>query len=206
MTRNAATTQGKSTPQRSSMTSAQSGMERGQQDQERSIQTSRNADWSTSLSRAAVPLVRGIPASPFWLMRRIAEDMDHMLDDFGLSDRSGSSGTLDRGLWSPQVETFRRGDKIVVRADLPGLRKEDVKVELDDNVLSIAGERSDEHEDTRDGFYRSERSYGQFYRAVTLPEGVDGKQCEATFKNGVLEITIGAPKQEPRKAKEIEIQ
>jgi HSP20 family protein len=205
MVRNAETTQGKSTPRRSSMTSAQSGMERGRHDQEREIRTNRHADRSTSLSRAPSPL-RGIPGSPLWLMRRIAEDMDHMLEDFGLSDRSGSSHALDRGLWSPQVETFRRGDKIVVRADLPGLRKEDVKVELDDNVLSISGERSDEHEDTRDGYFRSERSYGEFYRAVTLPDGVDGKQCEATFKNGVLEITIGAPKQEQRKAKEIEIQ
>jgi len=205
MIRNADTTQGRSTPQRSSTTSAQSGMERGRHDQQREIQTSRESDRSSALSRIPSPL-RGISASPFWLMRRIAEDMDRMLEDAGLADRSGRSQVRDRGLWSPQVETFRRGDKIVVRADLPGLRKEDVKVELDDNVLSISGERSDEHEDTRDGYFRSERSYGEFFRAVTLPDGVDGKQCEATFKNGVLEITIGAPKQEQRKAKEIEIQ
>ena len=124
-----------------------------------------------------------------------------MLEDFGFAadaaafgDRPMRSGTRDRGMWTPQVETFRRGDKLVVRADLPGLSKDDIKVELDDNALVISGERSDEHEDNREGYYVTERSYGQFYRAVPLPEGVSGDQCEATFKDGVLEVTLKAPK------------
>ena len=69
---------------------------------------------------------------------------------------------------------------------------------------SSPGERSDEHEDNREGYYVTERSYGQFYRAVPLPEGVSGDQCEATFKDGVLEVTLKAPKEE-QKAKQIEI-
>jgi HSP20 family protein len=76
---------------------------------------------------------------------------------------------------------------------------------VSEGVLTICGERSDEHEDTRDDFFRSERSYGQFYRAIPLPEGVTGDQCEATFKDGVLEVSIPAPKQPERKARQIQI-
>lgn len=205
---------GKTNPgaaQRSSSTSSQSVTERGRADQERAIRTSRDAD--RSMTRPPTAPIRGIPASPFWLMRRIAEDMDHMLEDFGftgtslgsLADRPTRGSLLDRSGWSPQVETFRRGDKIVVRADLPGLKKEDVKVELDDDVLTISGERSEQHEEDRDNYYRSERSYGQFYRAIPLPDGVNGDQVDATFKDGVLEVTLGVPKEELRRGKQIEI-
>jgi HSP20 family protein len=107
--------------------------------------------------------------------------------------------------WMPQIETRRRGDDLVVHADLPGLRKEDVHVEVDDGILTISGERSHEHEDERDDYYRSERSYGQFYRAIPLPEGVDENACEATFKDGVLEVSIPLPKQQEKKAKEVQI-
>jgi HSP20 family protein len=154
-------------------------------------------------------------------MRRMAEDMDRIFQDFGF----GSSGlelapafgagldrelwreasALDQTAWSPQIEMLRRGDKLVVRADLPGLKPEDVNVEIENNVLAISGERSEEREENRDDFYRSERSYGQFYRAVPLPEGVTGEQCEATFKDGVLEVTLPAPKQPERKARQIPI-
>src|SRR5438105_2737203 len=114
-------------------------------------------------------------------MRRMAEDMDRLFGDFGLG--SPTSGR-ELATWSPQVETFRRDDQLVVRADLPGMRKEDVKVEIDDGILSISGERCEEHEDDGDDFYRSERHYGQFYRALPLPDGVTGDSCDATFKDG----------------------
>jgi HSP20 family protein len=196
--------------QQSSSAAAQSATQRAQADQQRTIQTSRDADRSLSTPRASPLPVRGIGASPFWLMRRFAEDMDHMLEDFGfvgartVADRPRRSGVLEREFWSPEVETFRRGDRLVVRADLPGVSKNDVKVELDDNALSISGERSMEHQDDREGYYVSERSYGRFYRAVPLPEGVSGDQCEATFKDGVLEVTLRVPTEE-QKAKQIEI-
>jgi len=206
---------GKTNPgsqQQTSSVAAQSATARTQSDQQRSIQTSRDADRSLASRGSSSAGVRGIAASPFWLMRRIAEDMDHMLEDFGfagagargLADRPARRGILEREFWSPQVETFRRGDKLVVRADLPGLSKDDIKVELDNDVLSISGERSMEQEDDREGYYLSERSYGRFYRAVPLPEGVSGDQCEATFKDGVLEVTLRAPREE-QKAKQIEI-
>jgi HSP20 family protein len=85
----------------------------------------------------------------------------------------------------------------MVRADLPGLTKEDVKVELTENLLMISGERKEEKEEKREGFYRSERSYGSFYREVPLPEGAMTEKAAATFRNGVLEITIPAAKLEP---------
>jgi HSP20 family protein len=128
---------------------------------------------------------------PFSLIRRMTEDMDRVFEN-----------ALGRGLgeraWAPEVETFRRDDKLVVRADLPGMKKEDVNVEVNEGVLAISGERCDEREDKRDDFYRSERSYGQFYRAIPLPEGVSADQCEATFKDGVLEVTLPAPRAETK--------
>jgi HSP20 family protein len=163
----------------------------------------------------------GSTASPFTLMRRMAEDMDRIFQDFGFGpsgvglapslgaglDRElwREASALDQTAWTPQVEAFRRGDKLVVRADLPGLKKEDVEVEVDDGVLTISGERSEEREEDREDYYRSERSYGQFYRAIPLPEGVSGDQCEASFRDGVLEVTLPAPKQPERKARQIPI-
>jgi len=158
--------------------------------------------------------------NPFAAMRRWSEDMDRLFQDFGfgqfglgaspsrdVGDVGQQIGSRRGGLggWAPQVEAFRRGDNIVVRADLPGLRKEDVRVEVENNVLTISGERHDENEETRDGFYRTERSYGQFFRAVPLPEGVKADQCEATFKDGVLEVSLRAPTQQDRSAKQIPI-
>jgi HSP20 family protein len=151
--------------------------------------------------------------NPFAAMRRWSEDMDRLFQDFGFGQFGlGRSpfrelGTLGGRLgsdqneiseWSPQVEAFRRGDKLVVRADLPGMKKDDVKVEVEDNMLTISGERTDEREDNREGYYRSERSYGQFYRAIPLPEGVSAEQCDATFKDGVLEVSLKVPQQRER--------
>ena len=107
--------------------------------------------------------------------------------------------------WAPQVETFRRGDNLVIRADIPGVKKDDVKLEIEHDMLTISGERREEHEEKRDDYYRSERTYGQFYRAIPLPEGVNTEKCNATFNDGVLEVTLPAPKAEERKAKQIQI-
>jgi len=194
-------------------------------DQERALQTGREDAGSTDLSRRPQPQVYGPErgqVSPFGMMRRMAEDMDRLFQDFSLGrtgfdlpptfgadlDRDlwrGSSAFDQAAAWAPQVETFRRGDKLVVRADLPGLKKEDVKVEIDDGVLTISGERREEREEDRDDYYRSERTYGQFYRAIPLPEGVSDDQCEASFKDGVLEISLSAPKEEKRTAKQIQV-
>ena len=84
-------------------------------------------------------------------------------------------------------------------------KKEDVKVEVDNGMLTISGERSEEHDETRDDFYRTERRYGRFHRSVSLPEGITSDRVEASFKDGVLEVTIPAPKPAERKAKRVEV-
>ena len=194
-------------------------------DQERAIQTGRDTTRSTAISRRAqTQPVYGPGAglfTPFRMMRRMAEDMDRLFEDFGLGrtsigllptlgadldrDLVGGTSTLNQAAWTPQIETFRRGNKLVIRADLPGLRKEDVRVELEDGALAISGERHEEHEEERDDFYRSERAYGRFYRAIPLPDGVNENQVDASFKDGVLEVSVPAPKQEERKAKQIQV-
>jgi HSP20 family molecular chaperone IbpA len=108
-------------------------------------------------------------------------------------------------LWSPQVEVFERGNNLVVRADLPGMSREDVDVEVDDDALIVRGERRHEFENDEGGVYRSERSYGSFYRAIPLPEGTDPSACQATFRDGVLEITLPKPQGQQNRARRIDV-
>lgn len=129
-------------------------------------------------------------ASPFELMRRFTEEMDRTFENFGLS-RGFGGGEMD--LWTPAVEVFEREGNLIVRAELPGLNKEDVKVEMNDEGLVIQGERKREHEEKREGFYRSERSYGKFYRLIPLPEDANAEQVRAQFNNGVLEVSVPVP-------------
>jgi HSP20 family protein len=154
-------------------------------------------------------------ASPFALMRRVAKDMDRMFESFGFgrgrfaprlwSDVPERFGEPELAVWAPEIEVFDREGEFVVRADLPGLKKEDVGVEVTENALILEGERRKEHEERREGFYRSERSYGRFSRAVPLPEGVDTEKVEAEFKDGVLEVRLPAPKRQPQQRRQIEI-
>jgi len=192
-------------------------------DRQRTIQSSSEQPRGPGLARQqqSTPSGYGVSSSPFGLMRRMAEDMDRLFEDFGfglpgialspaLSSRAtprrgGTASSFARAGWMPPIETFRRGDRLVVRADLPGLRKEDVSVEIDDGVLTISGERSEEDVDDREGYYHSERSYGQFQRSLALPEGITGESCDATFKDGVLEVTIPVPKVAERAARKVTI-
>ena len=175
----------------------------GTSDREQRIQTGRDQQRSGTMTRrnagsSLQPYARG--ASPFSLVSRMAEDMDRLFEDFAFG-----GGGFATPAWAPQIETFRRGDKLVVRADLPGLKREDVNVEVDNDVLTITGERRDEHEEDRDGYYRTERSYGSFYRALRLPEGVNADQLDAQFRDGVLEVTLPAPKENQQSRKRIEV-
>ena len=94
-------------------------------------------------------------------------------------------------------------DALVLKADLPGLEREDVSIEVKDNVLTVSGERKAEHTEKTDGFYRVERSFGSFSRALALPEGIDAEKVAASFERGVLEVRI--PKPEARKPHRVEI-
>lgn len=126
--------------------------------------------------------------NPFSLMRRMSEEMDNFFNQARSGSRRGTGA-----VWSPPIEVAERDGKYVIHAELPGLKPEEVKVELRDNELVIEGERRSEHEETRAGIHRSERRYGQFYRAIPLPEGVNSDQVNARFENGMLEITAPMP-------------
>ena len=146
--------------------------------------------------------------SPFTVMKRFGEEMDRLFSDFGLG-RNWLPPALvgEAGLsWQPQVEIFERDGELVVRADLPGLKKEDVKVELTGEGLTIEGERRSEHEDNGEGYYRSEFSYGSFHRRVPLPEGANPDDAAAKFHDGVLEVTMPARKPAARAARKLAIQ
>jgi HSP20 family protein len=153
-------------------------------------------------------------AGPFDFMERMADEMDRTFDrmfrDFGVSRRSWRSRAPFRalqreGLWSPRIEAFQQGDRFIVRADLPGLKKDDVQVEVTDDAITIQGERREEQEEQREGYYHSERQYGQFYRSIPLPEGVISESAQATFKNGVLEVSMQAPPAEASRGRRLEI-
>jgi HSP20 family protein len=165
--------------------------------------------WGSAIVRDPFEaIVSSAAMNPFAFMRRFMEDMDSLFEDFGSSRYGQGTGlqqTRGARLWSPQIETFERQGELVVRADLPGLSKDDVRVRLDDDVLTLEGERRYEHDETRGGVYHSERSYGSFKRAVRLPEGVDPESVKASFDNGVLEVTMAAP-QRKTTGRTIEVQ
>jgi HSP20 family protein len=144
-------------------------------------------------------------ASPFGMMRRYAEEMDRLFDDFRTRFFPRFDFPRIETAWAPPIEVSERGGRLVVRAELPGLSKKDVKVEVRDDALTIQGERRHEREETRKGFHRSERSYGSFFRQIPLPEGVDAEQAKASFKDGVLEVTMPAPPK-PAKGRSVAIE
>lgn len=141
-------------------------------------------------------------ASPFELMRRFSEDMDRLFE--GVGPRWGTM-TEETALWSPPVEVSEQDGQFVVCAELPGLRKEDVKVELTPNGLMITGERKRDREERREGFYRSERSYGTFSRTIPVPEEANLEQAKAQFENGLLKVSLPIPESK-RQRREIPIE
>jgi len=111
---------------------------------------------------------------------------------------NGGGGPARR--WIPAMDLAETEGEFVLKADLPGLSEGDVSIELDDNVLTVSGERKAEHEERKEGYYRVERSFGRFSRSLSLPEGVDADAVKASFDHGVLEIHIPKPAaKRPRK-------
>jgi HSP20 family protein len=138
---------------------------------------------------------------PMRELNTLQTEMNRLFNTF-FDEGNGQSRSAARR-WAPAVDLFEREHSLVLKADLPGLSEEDVQIEVRDNVLTISGERRADFEDKQNGYYRVERSFGSFSRALTLPEGVDADKIAASFDNGVLEITI--PKPEERKPRRIEI-
>lgn len=146
--------------------------------------------------------------SPFTLMRRLSDDMERIVEDtWGARrfPRLFRPFELPDTRWTPDIEAFERTGEFVVRADLPGMTKDDVKVEVSDGELVIQGERKEEKEQKEKGYYASERSYGSFYRALPLPAGVKTDEAKATFKDGVLEIAFPAGKLPEKHGRQLEI-
>jgi HSP20 family protein len=119
--------------------------------------------------------------------------------------RGELEGAGQWGGWAPPVETFQRGSEFVVRADLPGVKKDEITLHVTDNILTIEGERRSEREEQGEGYFRSERSYGAFCRTVRLPEGAIADTAKATFADGVLEVVVEAPPHEVSRGRRIEI-
>jgi HSP20 family protein len=156
----------------------------------------------TKRAAAAEPLATGDGNLVSWLpapgefVNRLREEVDHLFDEFGIDKLAGSLPNLapeSWETWTPQVEAFERAGQFVIRADLPGVTRDDITVELSDSSITIAGQRKQEHEENRQGYYRSERRYGHFLRRIPLPDGAKADTAKSTFRNGVLEITMAAP-------------
>jgi HSP20 family protein len=107
--------------------------------------------------------------------------------------------------WMPSVDVYQQDGNLMVKAELPGVKKEDIDITLDQGDLVIRGERKAEHEVKEDQYYRMECSYGSFYRRIPLPSGVKADQIKATYKDGVLEVHIPTPAQEQPQAQKVPV-
>src|ERR687887_1688654 len=124
---------------------------------------------------------------PFRELTTLQNEMNRLFNTvFDAPAPGGNGNTLRR--WMPAMDLVETDDHFVLKADLPGLSEGDVNIEVEDNVLTVSGERKSEHEDKREGYYRVERSFGAFRRSLTLPEGIDPEAVEASFDKGVLVV------------------
>lgn len=139
-------------------------------------------------------------ANPLDLMKEFTEEIDRTFENFGFAklDTKGFD-------WKPAVEVFTRDGKFFVHAELPGMTKDDIKVELDENRLIVKGERKKETKEEKKDFYKSELNYGSFYRAIPLPKEVNLEEIEAKFCNGILEVVMPIAAKVEDKKKEIPI-
>jgi HSP20 family protein len=139
---------------------------------------------------------------PFRELSSLQTEMNRLFNTaFGDTPNGGTGAGARR--WLPAMDLLETDEAFVLRADLPGMSESDVNIELEDNVLTVSGERKAEHEDKGEGFYRLERASGTFSRSLTLPKGVDPEAVSASFDRGVLEVRI--PKPERRKPRKIAI-
>jgi len=139
---------------------------------------------------------------PFREFTTLQNEMNRLFNTVFDAPAPGNGGSTMRR-WMPAMDLVETEDNFVLRADLPGMKEDDVKIEFEDGTLTVSGERKAEHETKNEGYYRVERAFGSFSRSLTLPQGVDAEAVTANFENGVLEVRI--PKPEERKPRRIEI-
>jgi HSP20 family protein len=135
-------------------------------------------------------------------LNTIQSEMNRLFNTYFDAPAPANGGRAARR-WIPAMDLVETDNEFVLRADLPGVDESDVKIELEDRVLTISGERKAEHEERKEGYYRVERSSGSFTRTLTLPEGVDPASIKASFDKGVLEVRI--PKPEEKKPHRVSI-
>ncbi len=145
-------------------------------------------------------LIRWEPARE---LNSLQSEMNRFFNTFfdAPAQGGGNGGALRR--WVPAMDLVETRDGYVLRADLPGLTESDIDIEVENNVLTVSGERKAEHRDESEGYYRVERAFGSFARSLTLPEGVDADAVQASFDKGVLEVRI--PKPEETKPHRVQI-
>jgi HSP20 family protein len=146
---------------------------------------------------------------PFSVMRRISDEMDRLFENFGMG-RGGFPGFEQGGfgegqptqnvpsMWSPHIEVCERNGKLLIQADLPGIKRDDINVQIEQDAIVIQGQRHQQQTSNQGGYYRSERSYGSFYRTIPLPEGTNAESASASFRDGVLEIELDMPRPQQR--------
>ena len=137
-------------------------------------------------------LVRAPESTPFGLLRQMTGELDRIFDD-PWNIKWPPLQLQEAGEWAPKIDVYEKANRLITRIDLPGVKKEDVAVEVADGQLTLTGERKVEAEKTSDYVYRSECQYGSFYRSVPLPQGVKADDITATFHNGVLEVSMPLP-------------
>lgn len=153
----------------------------------------------TPATPAAPPPTPRYPvSSPFAMLQKFSEDIDRLME--GVMPVFGGTFPVPRMMtmpskgvpmpWAPRIDVSQKADALIVSADLPGLTKDDIKVDITPGMLTLHGERKEEKETKGQGFHHAERTYGAFYRDIPLPEGVIVEKAAVTFKNGVLTITI----------------
>ena len=138
---------------------------------------------------------------PFRELRSLQDEVNRLFST-NLSRAFGDEG-IARGAWIPSVDIFENKDQIVLEAELPGMNREDFDLSIENNVITLRGERRFEKKDEGDNYHRVERSYGTFLRSFTLPQSVSAEGAQAEYKNGVLRVSL--PKREEVKARRIEI-
>lgn len=153
-----------------------------------------------SLARRAVPSLPSLlldplgffEGDPFSLITRMQKEMNRVVSQAGLDPARRGEDFLSLA-WVPTAEMAYRDGNLVISVELPGLTEKDVKVEINDDFVIVQGERQVVHQESDGGIQRTERKYGEFYRAIALPEGADTEHARAEFQNGVLHITVPVP-------------
>ncbi len=138
---------------------------------------------------------------PFRDLVSIQDEMNRLFDDFFGRPLARTEWT--EGVWSPTVDVSEDKDNVIIRAEMPGTKKEDVNISIQDNVLTLKGEKKQEKEEKDKNYHRVERSYGSFCRSFQLPTSVKTDKIKANYRDGVLNITL--PKTEEVKPKQIPI-